>query len=81
MDHERFNELLDAKLERRGDEAIDDRFRFTASEGALEMYRSSDVPRPVAGGSVTEVQWTADLTRCTALSAFEVAGLLHRIVH
>ncbi len=81
VDHERFNQLLGAKLERRGKEAIDDRFRFTAPDGALAIFRSTDVPRPVAGESVTDVQWTADLTRCTALSAFEVAGLLHRIVH
>ena len=80
VDNERFKELLGAKLERRGKEAVDDRFRFTTPDGALEVYRSSDVPRPVAEESVSDVQWTADLTRCTALSAVEVAGLLHKIV-
>ena len=80
-DYERFKELLAAKLERRGKEAIDDRFRFIAPEGALAMYRSSDVPRPVIGESVTDVQWTADLSRCIALSAFQVVGLFQRLVH
>lgn len=80
IDRERFKELFDAKLERRGGEAIDDRFRFTAPEGALAMYRAADVPRPIAGDSVTDVQWTADLRRCTALGALEVAGLLERLV-
>jgi hypothetical protein len=80
VDRERFDELLDAKLERRGKEAVDDRYRLVAPGDGLAIYRAADVPRPVPGESVTDVQWTADLTRSKALDSVEVSGLFDKLV-
>lgn len=72
-------ELTD-KLELRGLEATDDRFAFLARDPYPALYPMVDVPRPTIAPLVTEVEWTADLSRLTPITAKETEAVLRHVV-
>ena len=76
---EHYLSLLVKKLELRGREALDDRFRFASTSTSLRLIDMSDIPKPILEGGVIEVEWTTDVSQCEHMSDDEAKRLFESI--
>ena len=80
--HERFDDFqgtLGSKVSIRGPECLDERYFFSAREGALRLIPETSVPKPTIGTGVTEVEWVADVSGCLEVDAVDAESLLSSI--
>ena len=70
---------LESKVSIRGPECSDERYFFSARDGALRLIPVASVPKPTIGDGITEVEWVADVSGCMEMDADGAASLLSSI--
>jgi hypothetical protein len=75
-----FETLLAEKLEHRGKECADDRYRFVPAENALRAYQMDKVPRPTPAEYVSSIEWEATLEPIQSLSERDADSLLQSLL-
>jgi hypothetical protein len=76
VERDRFSELLDSKLTRRGMETRDRRFRFQTEDSPISVSKMPDVPKPTSTSDIINLEWTANLSEAPSLSGADVRALL-----